>query len=608
MYTVTFYSFKGGVGRSMALVNVAAELVLSRSRVLIVDFDLEAPGLDTFNLAGPGPEALGIVDYVDRFRKTGIAPDIGDFVHNASVGGQPPDRFWVMPAGKQDSDYGARLASIDWQKLYSDSDGYLLFEDLKAQWQKSIRPDYVLIDSRTGHTDAGGICTRQLPDAVALFFFPNEQNRIGLEKVVRQIRQEANPPRSKDIKLHFVMSNVPDLDDEEEILARSVKRLKESMVYDELAATIHHYPSLALLNQTVFALARPKSRLAQEYRQLVRVIKQSNLEDREGALEFLRELQRRPSHLPRAVPISDIDARLSEIRTKHARDGEVLREIARLRERQRRFDEAVSLLGQASNAGLVDAEVLLSRAEMNASLGNKAAAISDLKRILDLRGAPIWELTGAIKLLTDLDPDQVETVITSPAVAALGPNEQIAVADSQFSSRRTLPIAESLARLASRKRAKRRHDPASSNVIALSLIAQGRFSDAKAVLIRSAPPQGLPLELAFNYAMADWGVRGRPSARLFQRVLDRQKQRAHTDANFLQCMALAYWVVGNGERALQQLSDARQVISSRGGETFSAWRYLEVSPTQFSEDLDSMERMIKGERLKPLVLQGLTMQ
>ena len=50
MYVTTFYSFKGGVGRTMALVNVAVELAQRGRRVLAVDFDLEAPGIDTFEL------------------------------------------------------------------------------------------------------------------------------------------------------------------------------------------------------------------------------------------------------------------------------------------------------------------------------------------------------------------------------------------------------------------------------------------------------------------------------------------------------------------------------------------------------------------------------
>src|SRR4051812_44817310 len=45
---VTFYSFKGGSGRTMALANVAWILAASGLRVLVVDWDLEAPGLPKF--------------------------------------------------------------------------------------------------------------------------------------------------------------------------------------------------------------------------------------------------------------------------------------------------------------------------------------------------------------------------------------------------------------------------------------------------------------------------------------------------------------------------------------------------------------------------------
>ena len=44
----TFYSYKGGVGRSMALANVAALLARAGHRVLAIDWDLEAPGLERY--------------------------------------------------------------------------------------------------------------------------------------------------------------------------------------------------------------------------------------------------------------------------------------------------------------------------------------------------------------------------------------------------------------------------------------------------------------------------------------------------------------------------------------------------------------------------------
>ena len=45
---VTFYSYKGGTGRTMALANVAWILAAAGKRVLVADWDLEAPGLHKF--------------------------------------------------------------------------------------------------------------------------------------------------------------------------------------------------------------------------------------------------------------------------------------------------------------------------------------------------------------------------------------------------------------------------------------------------------------------------------------------------------------------------------------------------------------------------------
>ena len=45
---ITFYSYKGGTGRTMALANVAWILASNGKRVLSVDWDLESPGLHKF--------------------------------------------------------------------------------------------------------------------------------------------------------------------------------------------------------------------------------------------------------------------------------------------------------------------------------------------------------------------------------------------------------------------------------------------------------------------------------------------------------------------------------------------------------------------------------
>src|SRR2546427_7043546 len=101
MYITTFYSFKGGTGRSMALVNAAVELVKAGRRVLIVDFDLEAPGLDTFNLPRPQTPTKGIVDFVLKYLETAQAPDVSEYLYRSPIVGTS-GQLWVMPSGVSD--------------------------------------------------------------------------------------------------------------------------------------------------------------------------------------------------------------------------------------------------------------------------------------------------------------------------------------------------------------------------------------------------------------------------------------------------------------------------------------------------------------------------
>lgn len=221
--------------------------------MLLVDSDLEAPGIDTFAKLRAPEGQLGLVDYITDYRAnyTGsdVVSDTSRYLYEAPISRSEKRRrlkgkLWVMPAGRQDGHYAARLAGIDWQELYFQQQGFLLFEDLKAQWKEALAPDYVLIDSRTGHTKVGGICTRRLADAVVLLFFPNRQNLGGLKQVTAAIRQEnASRKEEERIDVVFVPSNVPYLDDEEEILKRSMKDFVRALTPkapDDIV-TIHRY-------------------------------------------------------------------------------------------------------------------------------------------------------------------------------------------------------------------------------------------------------------------------------------------------------------------------------------------------------------------------------
>src|SRR5215471_5063825 len=75
---ITFYSYKGGTGRSMALANIAWILASNRRRVLVLDWDLEAPGLHRyfrpFLLDKQLTSSEGIVDFVNDYASEAIKP------------------------------------------------------------------------------------------------------------------------------------------------------------------------------------------------------------------------------------------------------------------------------------------------------------------------------------------------------------------------------------------------------------------------------------------------------------------------------------------------------------------------------------------------------
>jgi len=269
MHVTTFYSYKGGVGRSLALMNSAVELAMSGQRVLVVDFDLEAPGLHTYSLPQPRVQSKGLVDYVNDYIASGVAPELGPYVYESVGVGKKGGELWVMPAGRFDAQYQSRLHAIDWARLYAEMHGYTLFENLRAQWKEHPSPDYVLIDSRTGHTDVGGICTRQLPNSLVVLFFPNSQNLGGVSSIVKSVRSESTERRNAASTIHFVMSNVPSLDDENQILSDMMGRFSKELDLTRPPLVINHYPSLDLLNQEIFTLKKPRTTLAGQYRELV---------------------------------------------------------------------------------------------------------------------------------------------------------------------------------------------------------------------------------------------------------------------------------------------------------------------------------------------------
>jgi WD40 repeat protein/cellulose biosynthesis protein BcsQ len=205
---ITFYSYKGGTGRTMLLANVAWILAAAGKRVLAIDWDLEAPGLHHYIapfLADPRvAESLGLIDMVVELSTALATADAGDddaltsswFDQNISIPSYTQEVDWSFPgngtldvilAGQQNASYSVRVNSFDWKGFYENFGGGVFFEYFK---EKVSGYDYVLIDSRTGVSDTSGICTVQMPDKVVVCFTANEQSILGASGIANSIQNQ----------------------------------------------------------------------------------------------------------------------------------------------------------------------------------------------------------------------------------------------------------------------------------------------------------------------------------------------------------------------------------------------------------------------------------
>jgi hypothetical protein len=229
--TVTFYSYKGGTGRSMALANLAWILAMNGRRVLAIDWDLEAPGLHRyfrpFLIDKDLTSSTGVIDFVIAFAEQAV--QLEDASEQSSGDGSPAstDPKWYAPyadisahavslewtfadgggidfvcAGRQDATYATRVSTFNWQSFYTNLGGGALIDEMRRLLRRTEDPgnphfepyDFVLIDSRTGVSDTAGICTVQLPDVLVACFTYNNQGTDGAAAVAWSAQQQRLDP------------------------------------------------------------------------------------------------------------------------------------------------------------------------------------------------------------------------------------------------------------------------------------------------------------------------------------------------------------------------------------------------------------------------------
>lgn len=254
MEVVTFYSYKGGVGRTLLLAWVARALAARGKRVLALDLDLEAPGLPSKLRPVTEPQpGLGVVDLLLRFQGGASPPmDLQQWclpvaAHESSL--------WLLPAGAAPSPaYWQALGKVSWETLFVEraADGARFFLWLRDALAKAVEPDFLLIDARTGVTEMGAAAVGMLADTVVAVTNMSLESKTGLREVLRAAVGSPRTNRSP-LRVLPVLSRVPALlgADDDARIADQLKRflneeaepLTNTLAVESVLA-IHHEEAL----------------------------------------------------------------------------------------------------------------------------------------------------------------------------------------------------------------------------------------------------------------------------------------------------------------------------------------------------------------------------
>jgi len=222
--TLTFYSYKGGTGRSLLLANAARYLALLDQRVVAVDFDFEAPGLHyKLNISPPGQRTAdaiprrGAVDYLlASAQGDGPPRTLLDYVVPVPLPRGTKGSLHLMPAGSAPTgDYWRALTALLRQDLFTDPQGNRIAAclELKARIEEELQADFLLIDSSTGVTELAGVTTTVLADTVVCLMLATEESQAGARAVLRSLRHAARLAGQPPVEMIPVLSRVPEHDD-----------------------------------------------------------------------------------------------------------------------------------------------------------------------------------------------------------------------------------------------------------------------------------------------------------------------------------------------------------------------------------------------------------
>ncbi|MDP6620218.1 MAG: AAA family ATPase, partial [Nitrospinota bacterium] len=278
---ITFYSFKGGVGRTMALLNAAHYLAAAGLDVLMIDADLEAPGLTLAHKRRHKKEARGFIALYEECRgfiESGAEPKdaphkLKGYLHPLTVktpplpGVERPGRLALLPAHPSDASadaYLRQLGELSIREVVGKGLAVYVAEVIRARVREEGF-DYALIDSRTGWSEAAGFCVMGLADALAVVSGLNEQNLLGTKDFLEFVAGREDEAPKPVLR---VLSPVPTA--KEELKEKRFRRARE-LLGGEVDVQIPYHPRIALIEEP-FVVTRPDHHVTEQYRRAARAV------------------------------------------------------------------------------------------------------------------------------------------------------------------------------------------------------------------------------------------------------------------------------------------------------------------------------------------------
>jgi CO dehydrogenase nickel-insertion accessory protein CooC1 len=218
----TFYSLKGGVGRSTAIAVTAWKLAKQGERVLVIDLDLEAPGLTASLLPAEAQPTYGCVDWLVEALLGQQDAVIREMTANSPLAQDSDGEIRVAPCHGRDA--GEYIAKLGRSTMGVRTPGAIKNAQPRASvpaWEERVqqlvrdlelhcRPTVVLIDSRAGLHDMASAAVTDLDAHVLVFGLGTRQTWDGYRLLFEHWRRSGTS-RSIRERVSLVAAQVPEL-------------------------------------------------------------------------------------------------------------------------------------------------------------------------------------------------------------------------------------------------------------------------------------------------------------------------------------------------------------------------------------------------------------